>query len=171
MVIRQDDFTEQAQQALSESQQMVVQMRHSQWDVEHLLSGLLQIDNSLSAKMLEVLGVDVADLLQELDGRLKQSPTVGGSSGPSQIYPTPRVQAAIEAAKEEARRLKDELIGADHLLVALTKESGGDVAEMFGERKTTEERVYQALLEVRGSARVTDARAESKYQALSKYSY
>ena len=170
MVIRQDDFTEQAQQALSESQQMVVQMRHSQWDVEHLLSGLLQIDNSLSAKMLEVLGVDVADLLQELDGRLKQSPTVGGSSGPSQIYPTPRVQAAIEAAKEEARRLKDELIGADHLLVALTKESGGDVAEMFGERKITEERVYQALLEVRGSARVTDARAESKYQALSKYS-
>ena len=51
MVIRQDDFTEQAQQALSESQQMVVEMRHSQWDVEHLLSGLLQIDNSLSAKI------------------------------------------------------------------------------------------------------------------------
>ena len=114
MVIRQDDFTEQAQQALSESQQMVVQMRHSQWDVEHLLSGLLQIDNSLSAKMLEVLGVDVADLLQELDGRLKQSPTVGGSSGPSQIYPTPRVQTAIETAKKEViyalRRLWHDII-------------------------------------------------------------
>ena len=52
MVLKQDDFTEQAQEALSASQQLVVQMRHSQWDAEHLLSGLLQIDNSLSAKIL-----------------------------------------------------------------------------------------------------------------------
>ena len=170
MVLKQDDFTEQAQEALSVSQQLVVQMRHSQWDAEHLLSGLLQIDNSLSAKILEVLGVDVADLLQELESRLEESPKVGGASGQSQIYPTPRVQKAIEIAKGEADRLKDELIGADHLLVALAKESNGDIAEMFTSRNITEERLYQALLEVRGSARVTDPRAESKYQALLKYS-
>ena len=122
MVLKQEDFTEQAQQALSMSQQLVVQMRHSQWDVEHLLSGLLQVDNSLSAKILETLGVDVADLLQALENGLNESPKVGGSSGQSQIYPTPRVQKAIEVAKEEVDRLKDELIGADHLLVALTRE-------------------------------------------------
>ena len=170
MVLKQDDFTEQAQEALSVSQQLVVQMRHSQWDAEHLLSGLLQIDNSLSAKILEILGVDVADLLQELESRLEESPKVGGASGQSQIYPTPRVQKAIEIAKGEADRLKDELVGADHLLVALAKESNGDIAEMFTSRNITEERLYQALLEVRGSARVTDPRAESKYQALLKYS-
>ena len=170
MVLKQDDFTEQAQEALSASQQLVVQMRHSQWDAEHLLSGLLQIDNSLSAKILEALSVDVADLLQELASRLEKSPKIGGSSGQSQIYPTPRVQKAIEIAKGEVDRLKDELIGADHLLVALAKESNGDIAEMFANRDITEERLYQALLEVRGSARVTDPRAESKYQALLKYS-
>ena len=170
MVLKQDDFTEQAQEALSASQQLVVQLRHSQWDAEHLLAGLLQVDNSLSAKILEALSVDVADLLQELDSGLEKSPTIGGSSGQSQIYPTPRVQTAIEVAKGEADRLKDELIGADHLLVALAKESNGDIAEMFANRDITEERLYQALLEVRGSARVTDPRAESKYQALLKYS-
>ena len=170
MVLKQDDFTEQAQEALSASQQLVVQLRHSQWDAEHLLAGLLQVDNSLSAKILEALSVDVADLLQELDSGLEKSPKIGGSSGQSQIYPTPRVQTAIEVAKGEADRLKDELIGADHLLVALAKESNGDIAEMFANRDITEERLYQALLEVRGSARVTDPRAESKYQALLKYS-
>ena len=170
MVLKQDDFTEQAQEALSASQQLVVQLRHSQWDAEHLLAGLLQVDNSLSAKILEALSVDVADLLQELDSGLEKSPKIGGSSGQSQIYPTPRVQKAIEVAKREADRLKDELIGADHLLVALAKESNGDIAEMFANRDITEERLYQALLEVRGSARVTDPRAESKYQALLKYS-
>ena len=170
MVLKQDDFTEQAQEALSASQQLVVQMRHSQWDAEHLLSGLLQIDNSLSAKILEVLGTDVSDLLKELEAKLEETPKIGGASGQSQIYPTPRVQSAIEVAKEEADRLKDELIGADHLLVALTKESSGEIAEIFTRLNITEERVYQALLEVRGSARVTDPRAESKYKALSKYS-
>ena len=170
MVLKQEDFTEQAQAALGASQQLVVQMRHSQWDVEHLLSGLLQIENSLSAKILEELGVDVSDLLKEIEAKLEESPKVGGSSQQPQIYPTPRVQKAIEVAKEEAVRLKDELIGADHLLVALTKESSGDIAEIFIGHDITEERVYQALLEVRGSARVTDPRAESKYKALSKYS-
>ena len=170
MVLKQEDFTEQAQAALGASQQLVVQMRHSQWDVEHLLSGLLQIENSLSAKILEELGVDVSDLLKEIEAKLEESPKVGGSSQQPQIYPTPRVQKAIEVAKEEAVRLKDELIGADHLLVALAKESSGDIAEIFIGHDITEERVYQALLEVRGSARVTDPRAESKYKALSKYS-
>jgi len=170
MVLRQEDFTEQAQEALSASQQLVVQMRHSQWDTEHLLSGLLSIENSLSKLILEAAGVDVSDLLKELESKLEDSPKVGGTSGQSQIYPTPRVQKAIEVAKEEADRLKDELIGADHLLVALAKESSGDIAEMFAQRNLTSERVYQALHEVRGSARVTDPRAESKYQALAKYS-
>lgn len=170
MVLKQDDFTEQAQEALGASQQLVVQMRHSQWDVEHLLTGLLQVNNSLSTKILEALGVDVGDLVKEVEAKLEESPKVGGSSGQPQIYPTPRVQKAIEVAKEEADRLKDELIGADHLLVAIAKESGGDIAQLFASRNITEERVYQALLEVRGSARVTDPRAESKYQALSKYS-
>lgn len=170
MVLKQDDFTEQAQQALSASQQLVVQQRHSQWDAEHLLAGLLQVENSLSKSILEALSVDVADLVQELETRLSESPKIGGSSGQNQIYPTPRVQKAIEVAKEEADRLKDELIGADHLLVALTRESSGDIAEMFTQREITQERVYQALLQIRGSARVTDPRAESKYQALAKYS-
>ena len=170
MVLKQEDFTEQAQAALGASQQLVVQMRHSQWDAEHLLSGLLQIENSLSAKILEELGVDVSDLLKEIEAKLEESPKVGGSAQQPQIYPTPRVQKAIEVAKEEADRLKDELIGADHLLVALAKESSGDIAEIFSGHDITEERVYQALLEVRGSARVTDPRAESKYKALSKYS-
>ncbi len=170
MVLKQEDFTEQAQAALGASQQLVVQMRHSQWDAEHLLSGLLQIENSLSAKILEELGVDVGDLVKEIEAKLEESPKVGGSSQQPQIYPTPRVQKAIEVAKEEANRLKDELIGADHLLVALAKESGGDIAKIFSGHDITEERVYQALLKVRGSARVTDPRAESKYKALSKYS-
>ena len=167
---RQQEFTAQAQAALGLSQQIVLQMKQNQWDSEHLLSGLLQVEDSLAAKMLEELNVDVADLVASIELKLKESPTVGGNSGQVQFFATERIKTILGSAKEEAARLRDELIGADHLLVAVTKNADGDVAELFKKRNITEERVYQALLAVRGSARVTDAQAESKYRALSKYS-
>ena len=64
---RQQEFTAQAQAALGLSQQIVLQMKQNQWDSEHLLSGLLQVEDSLAAKMLEELNVDVADLVAFCD--------------------------------------------------------------------------------------------------------
>ena len=167
---RQQEFTAQAQAALGLSQQIVVQMRQNQWDTEHLLLGLLQVEGSLAAKILEELNVNAADLVAAIELKLSDSPTVGGNTGQVQFFATERIKATLDSAKEEATRLRDELIGADHLLVAVTKNADGDVAELFKARDITEERVYQALLAVRGSARVTDPQAESKYRALSKYS-
>ena len=167
---RQQEFTAQAQAALGLSQQIVVKMRQNQWDTEHLLLGLLQVEGSLAAKILEELNVNAADLVAAIELKLSDSPTVGGNTGQVQFFATERIKATLDSAKEEATRLRDELIGADHLLVAITKNADGDVAELFKARDITEERVYQALLAVRGSARVTDPQAESKYRALSKYS-
>jgi ATP-dependent Clp protease ATP-binding subunit ClpC len=165
-----EKLTEQAQAALRGSQELVVQMRQNQWDAEHILVGLLRVEDSLASKMLEELNVDVEELVSALESKLSESPTVGSNMGQIQMFMTDRVKTILESAKEEAVRLRDELIGADHLLVAVTKNSDGDISTLFKTRDITEERVYQALLAVRGSARVTDAHAESKYQALSKYS-
>ena len=85
---RQQEFTAQAQAALGLSQQIVLQMKQNQWDSEHLLSGLLQVEDSLAAKMLEELNVDVADLVASIELKLKESPTVGGNSGQVQFFAT-----------------------------------------------------------------------------------
>ncbi|MEE8045548.1 MAG: AAA family ATPase [Dehalococcoidia bacterium] len=165
-----EKLTEQAQAALRGSQELVVEMRQNQWDAEHVLVGLLRVEDSLASKILQELNVDVEELVAAIVSKLSESPTVGGNMGQVQMFMTDRVKIILEAAKEEAARLRDELIGADHLLVAVTKNSDGDISTLFKARDITEERVYQALLAVRGSARVTDAHAESKYKALAKYS-
>lgn len=170
MVLKQEDFTEQAREALGASQQMVLQMRHSQWDAEHLLLGLLQVENSLPAQMLSALGVDPGDIVREVTGILEETPKVSGQAQAAQIFATPRVVAAIESARKEADRLKDEFIGTDHLMVSIVSDDSGKLGELFKKHGITQERIYQALQQVRGSARVTDPRAESKYKALSKYS-
>jgi ATP-dependent Clp protease ATP-binding subunit ClpC len=170
VVLKQEDFTEQAREALGASQQLVVQYRHSQWDAEHLLAGLLNIDDGLPGQILSELGVEPDDVRQEIETVLENAPKVGGTGGSGQIFATPRVVSAIEAARAEAKRLKDEFIGTEHLLVGLTQITSGSVAEIFRQRNITQERVYLALQAVRGSARVTDPRAESKYKALERYS-
>ena len=172
MVLRQDDFTEQAQAALGASQQLVLQMRHSQWDAEHLLLGLLDVPDGLPVQLLKSLNASPEEIADEVRADLSNTPQLGSQhSNTGQIFATPRVQAAIDGAREEANRLKDEFISTEHLLLALAQEGiGGGVGAAFKKRNVTKERIYVALHDVRGSQRVTDQRAESKYQALEKYS-
>ena len=160
MVLKQEDFTEQAREALGASQQMVLQMRHSQWDAEHLLLGLLQVENSLPAQMLQAMEIDVSTILRSVTAILEETPKVSGPSQAAQIFATPRVVAAIERARTEADRLKDDFIGTDHLMVSLVADDSGKLGALFKEHGITQERIYQALQQVRGSARVSDPRAE-----------
>jgi ATP-dependent Clp protease ATP-binding subunit ClpC len=87
-----------------------------------------------------------------------------------QIYTTPRIVRMLEAANAEAERLKDEYVGVEHILIAIADEREGDSARVLREAGIDKERIYQALQEVRGGARVDSPTAESKYRALERYS-
>ena len=168
MVLRPDNFTEQAQEVLSTSQEIVRRYRHSQWDVEHILLALLQLEHGVPVEIMESLGLNVNAMKARLEEALERSPKMEGES--SQVYATPRSVRLVENAKAESDRLKDEYIGTEHLLIAATGEREGDAAAILKEFGVDQEQVYKALQEIRGGARVTDQRAESKYRALEKYS-
>ncbi|MCI0789699.1 MAG: AAA family ATPase, partial [Chloroflexi bacterium] len=87
----------------------------------------------------------------------------------TQIYATPRASRLLEDAKNEADRLKDDFIGAEHLFIAAVMQSQGDAAQVLKDHGIDQEKVYQALVEIRGSHRVDDPRAESRYRSLDKY--
>ena len=168
MVLRPEQFTEQAQNVLQNSQQLVRSYRHSQWDVEHILMALFDLENGLPAQILAEMGVPLEPVKANLHRALEASPKVTYDS--DQIYATPRAARALDNAKFESQRLKDEFIGAEHLFIAATMETQGDSARILKEAGIDQERVYQALMTVRGSHRVDDPRAESKYRALDRYS-
>ena len=168
MVLRPNQFTEQAQEVLHNSQELVRRYSHSQWDVEHILLALLELEKSLPVDMLLEMAVDVEQVKSELDRTLESSPKVADNA--TQIYATPRASRLLEDAKNEADRLKDDFIGAEHLFIAAAMESQGDAAQILKDHGINQERVYQALAEIRGSHRVDDPRAESHYRSLDKYS-
>jgi ATP-dependent Clp protease ATP-binding subunit ClpC len=165
--MRQERFTEQAQEALAQSQELVRQYRHSQWDVEHVLLALLQQEKGLVGDILRELRVNIDTVRQQVVAVLERTPKLAYET--PQIYATPRVAQLLQAATAEADRLKDEFIGTEHLLIAMTREEKGEVAGILKRFGITEEKVFQALQGLRGGHRVDDARAESKYRSLAKY--
>jgi ATP-dependent Clp protease ATP-binding subunit ClpC len=165
--MRQDKFTEQAQEALSASQQLVRQLKHSQWDVEHILLALLQQERGLVGDILNELKINTELLREKVMEALKKTPQITYEA--PQIYATPRVAKLFDTAEAEANRLKDEFIGTEHLLIAISREQKGPSASIFESMGLDQEKIYGALQKIRGGHRVTDARAESKYRSLAKY--
>ena len=168
MVMRPDRFTESAQEVIAISQDVVRRMKHSQWDVEHILLALLEQGNGLTGQLLEKLGVDANLVRQRVQAATDAAPKTAYE--PTQIYATPRIATLFQNADAEATRLKDEYIGTEHLFIAVASERGGDSARILKEFGVDQEKIYTALRDIRGGARVTDQRAESKYRALEKYS-
>ena len=168
MVLRPDSFTEQAQEVLRQSQEIVRRYRHNQWDAEHILLALLEQEEGVPADLLAELGAPRDSMRARLHSLLEQSPRPANAN--NQIFMTPRAEGTLFRAKAEADRLGDEYVSAEHLLIALTQEQQGDVASVLNEYGVNTEKVYQALHKVRGSHRVTDQRAESRYRALEQYS-
>ena len=165
--MRQERFTEQAQEAIGASQQLVMQFQHNQWDVEHILLALLQQEKGLVGEIMRELGADATAIKEQVEAALARIPKVAYQT--PQIYATPRINQLFQRADAESKRLQDEFIGTEHLLIAITAEDRGEAVEILKRSGIDQEKVFQALQKLRGGHRVTDARAESKYRSLEKY--
>ena len=168
MASQSSNFTNHACQVLQNSLELVRRYRHNQWDVEHILLALLELENGVPSRILAGLGASGDTIRTELEQILEVAPKLAYEA--SQFYPTPRSQRLMEAAREEATRLNDEFIGAEHLFVAAVLEPQGESARILRAHKVERERVYQSLTQVRGSHRVDDPDAERRYRSLEKYS-
>jgi ATP-dependent Clp protease ATP-binding subunit ClpC len=167
--LRPERFTEQAQEVLAASQELVRRYHHNQWDVEHVLLALLEQEKGIAREILQELGVDADVVRKRVEATLERFPKVAYET--SQIYATPRVSALLENASKEADRLKDEFVSTEHLLIAIAGENRGEAAAILAESGVNQERIYRALQKIRGGHRVTDRQAESKYRSLEKYGH
>jgi ATP-dependent Clp protease ATP-binding subunit ClpB len=118
-------FTEKARQALANSQKLAARLNHQQIDVEHVLLSLLDQEKGLAPAILQKAGVSTDALSIKLQRELEKLPRVTGPSGsPDQMYVTPRFNKFIGTAEDEAKKLKDEYVSVEHLLLAATDDTG-----------------------------------------------
>jgi ATP-dependent Clp protease ATP-binding subunit ClpB len=162
-------FTEKAQEAVRAAQTLATRYGNQQIEVEHLLNALLDQQGGLVPSVLTRAGVVVEPLREALERDINRLPKVGGPSAPvDQVYITARLNKVFVAAEDEAKKLKDEYVSVEHLLLAII-EDGGPASRALKTAGATRDRIEKALMEVRGHQRVTSQNPEDTYEALERY--
>ena len=162
-------LTEKVQSALQAAQSKAVRNGQQQIDIEHLLAALLEQEGGLALSLLLKADFPAETLLRRLDQEIARLPKVSTPAGtPDQVFITARLQRLLTQSEDEAKRLKDDYVSVEHLLLALTDDTGF-TGKLFKEFQITRERLMRALQEVRGSQRVTTQNPEVTYEALERY--
>jgi ATP-dependent Clp protease ATP-binding subunit ClpB len=162
--MRPERLTVKAQEALQGAQAQARRRDHQALDVEHLVLALLEQEGGAARAVLEKVGVEPARVAARIEDELRAVPRVQGA----EPYAANRLLKLFDRAEEEAKRLKDEYVSSEHLLLAAAQEKTG-AGEALRATGATVERIRAALDDVRGGARVTSPEAEDQYRALEKY--
>jgi ATP-dependent Clp protease ATP-binding subunit ClpB len=159
-----DRYTERAQQAILSAQRIATDQQSPIFDAEHVLAALLEDEEGIPVATLRRLGADPAAVRMELAAALSRRARIEGGT----LALDPRARVLLERAEDEAKRLKDEFVSTEHLLLA-SSQAGGDAQRVLAVAGATHETILAALTQVRGSQRVTSPTPEGTYQALEKY--
>ncbi len=159
-----DRFTQKAQEAIAAAQRMAETLESPVLDAEHVLAALIEPDDGIPTETLRRLGVDLPVLRDDLAGILSRRARIAGG----QLALDARARRLVERAGEEARRLGDEYVSTEHLLLG-TVEAGGDAQSLLERHGAGREAILGALQGVRGGQRVSSPNPEGTYQALEKY--
>ncbi len=163
-----DKFTQKSQEALQACQTLAESKGHQEIQPEHLVKVLLAESEGVVVPVLRKIGVAPAALSAEAERLLESVPRVSGS-GFGQVYLSQKLKKDLDRGFAIAREMQDEYVSQEHLFLALLDDRDSRVAKMLMAGGVSKEAFLKALVDIRGSQRVTDPNPEEKYQALEKY--
>jgi len=160
-------LTQKAQEAVIAARSLAKEHSHGQIEPEHLLLALLRQADGIVPQIVQKLEANPAEMALALERALDEKPKVYGAT--AQVGLSRDLDRAFDDAEKAAKRMRDEYVSTEHLLLALTGAHGGGAAQFLSAHGITEDAVLRALTAVRGSQRVTSQNPEATFQALEKY--
>ncbi|MDO8886562.1 AAA family ATPase [Candidatus Oleimmundimicrobium sp.] len=164
-----DQFTEKAREAVAIAQDVLRRTNQNQMGTEHLLLGLLAQTDGIVPQIFSLLGVDIGEARIRINEVVELSSKGKPQGFVEQIFLTPRLKKAIDIATEEAKKLKDNYIGTEHLLLGILKEGEGAGAIVLRELNLTEDKIYGALRQIRQGGMNDESLGGSPKRMLKKY--
>ncbi len=160
-----DKLTMKSQEALASSQQLAMARSNTVLTSVHLLSVLLADTQGIAVMILKKIGANVARITEMTASELDRIPT--GNTG-DQLIPDPTYGQIVLDAQNRADKMGDEYLSIEHLLISLTKVNS-EAKEVLHINAVTSDKVTEAIKQIRGGEKITDANPEEKYRALERY--
>ena len=162
-----EKYTQNAQQAVMDCQNIAISEGHQMLDGEHLHMALLMQKDGLIPKLLKYMNVDATAMIADVEEELEKLPKVSGNA--DNMYSSRRLSQLLMRAEKIAEEFKDEYVSVEHLYLALLEEKGTPSAKIFAKYNINKNQFLEALSKVRGNQRVTSQNPEDNYDALNKY--
>jgi len=164
--MRWDKLTVMLQEAFQLAQSKAQELGQQELRPEHLLWSFLNQEGNIINSLLTKLEVSPRELQNELNQMLNRLPRIQGTG---EIYLSGELNEVMNEGWSQAEKLKDEYLSTEHIFLAMVRSKNTSIGRFLQKYKISEEAVLKALMDIRGSQRITDAEPESKYQALEKY--
>jgi len=159
-------FTQKSIEAINNCETLATQYGNQNLEQEHLLYSLLTIDDSLIAKLIEKMGIDVPTFTKRAEAAVAGLVKVQGNI---QLQVSQNLNRVLVDAESESKSLGDEYVSVEHLFLALIKDADSTISQLFKSYGINRNTFLAALQSVRGNQRVTTDSPEDTYDALSKY--
>jgi ATP-dependent Clp protease ATP-binding subunit ClpB len=159
--VMEKPFADSAQDALISAQTLAERSRHLAVEPEHLLVALVSAKVGPVQSLFDALGLSGEAIRRDVMAVLRRFPKTNSDA---RGYYSPRFSRAVDLAMREAERLRDPMVSAEHLLLAIVDlRVGGETARILAERGVTQERLYGAVAEQRlaEQAQAYDSRTQN----------
>jgi len=161
-----NQFTIKSQEAIQKAVELASAAGQPNIEPAHLLKGILIEDENVTDFLFKKLGTNKQLIDQKMDEQLARLPKVSGGQQP---YLSSYANQVLTKAKDYLKTFADEFVAIEHLILAIL--AGSDsTSQLLKDQGLNEKSLIEAIKELRKGNKVTDQNAESKYQALKKYS-
>ncbi|MBE6852415.1 MAG: ATP-dependent chaperone ClpB [Ruminococcus sp.] len=163
-------FTQKSLEAIQEAQNIAIANQNMNIEQEHLLLALMKLDNSLTAELFKKMNISAEALTASLENLVNSLPKVSGSGrAPDTVYLTHSVDAALVEAENKAKKMGDEYVSVEHIVLAVIEMPNSSMAKLFSQYGINSQDFMKVLASVRGNTRVTSQNPEETYDVLAKY--
>lgn len=162
-------FTGKSLEAIQNAQNLAIKNQNSQIEQEHIILALIEQEDSLIKELLKKMGISQnfeSEVRNEVEGKPKMT---GGARQNGSVYVSQDVDIVLTSSEEIAKKMKDEYVSVEHIMLALFDNANNKVKDLFKKNGITKNEFLKALSSVRGNTRVTSDNPEATYDVLKKY--
>lgn len=162
-----EKFTKKSLEVIENCEKLAYEYNNQEIDQEHLLCSLVTVEDSLIAKLLENMGINVDSFAKECEKLVAYRPKVSGGK----LYTSPDFSKALIQAEKEAKQMSDEYVSVEHLFLGILEKMNKAVKGLIMGYGITRNKFLETLAGVRGNRRVESDNPEATYDTLNKYGY
>ena len=164
-----DKFTNYSQEIISGASNLMNSYQNSQMEPEHIMLAMIKDDGIIKDYLTELKLLN-QNFINKIISKIESFPKISGPINPQSLYLSNDTRRLLELAIEDSQTLKDDYVGIEAILLAMTKLENSNIKSLLDNFNVNSTSILNVMKKIRGNKKVDTKNAEENMKALEKYS-